>query len=103
MVIFGGDLGSNFFDIFLELGIDFPNEDMETDFDALDGPLMETFFIGRSSKIGEGGLFFPPTFPVSGATKATLLAKVGSEGRFGTLPPLIFSANNFLNQKKFGH
>ena len=103
MGIIGGDLGSNFFDIFLEMGPDFPNDDMEMDFDALDVPLIETRFIGRSSRIGEGGLFFPPTFPVSGATKAILLAKVGSEGRFGTLPPLIFSANNFLHPKKCGH
>jgi hypothetical protein len=99
MDILGGDLGSNFFDIFLELGTDFPNEEVDRDFDTLDGPLMETRFIGRSSGIGDGGLFFPPTFPVSGATKATLLAEVGSEGRFETLPPLIFSANSFLHPK----
>ena len=99
MDIFGGDLCSIFFDIFLELGTDLPNEEVDTDFDNLDGPLMETRFSSRSSGIGEGGLFFPPTFPVSGATKVIILAEVGSEGRFGTLPPLIFSANSFLHPR----
>jgi hypothetical protein len=103
MVILGGDLGSNFFANFLELGTDFPNEDTDSDFDAaLDGPLMETRFVVGSSCIGEAGLFFPPIFPVGGggATTAILLAEVGSEGRFETLPPLIFSANNFLRIQK---
>ncbi len=99
MVILGGDLGSNFFANFLELGTDFPHEELDTDFDAaFDRPLMETRFVGGSSGIGEAGLFLPPIFPVGGggATTAILLAEVGSEGRFEALPPLIFSANNFL-------
>lgn len=82
----------------LGLGADFPELELDTDFDAVrDGPLMETRFVGLSSGAGEAGLFFPPTLP--GAV-ATLLDDVGSARRLATGPPLIFSANNFLHPTK---
>lgn len=86
-VIFEGGLTIFFVPIFL-LAV-FPEAELVMD--GFDGPLIETLFDGLSSGAGEAGLFFVTNFP-----RAVLFADVGSEGRFEALPPLIFSANNFL-------
>ena len=81
-VIFDGDL-VNFLPG-LNFGADFPDDEVDKDFDALrDGALMETRFVAAlSSAAGEARAFFPP----GGAIR--------TEGRF--VPPLILSANSFL-------
>ena len=94
-VIFVGDFTIFLVPILLAV---FPEAELEMDLDAdFDGPFIDTLFDGRSSGTGEAGLFFPPDFPMA---VAGLFAEVGSEGRFGALPPLIFSANNFLRVHK---
>jgi hypothetical protein len=85
-------LGGLSFDDNLDLEAAFPT-DKVTDLDAvLDGALIETrFAAGCSSIEGEAGRFFPPT-----AATATLFDAIGRTGRLAGLPPLIFSANIFL-------
>ena len=90
-----GTLGGNF-DAALILEADLPNDTLDTDLDAVrDRVLIATRFADFSSNEGEADRFFPPT------TAAILFDElVGSTGRLAGLPPLIFSANIFLQRKK---
>lgn len=93
MILDGALGGLNFADLDLEAA--FPTETFNTDLEAVfDGALIETRFAGCSSIEGEAGRFFPLTI-----VEATLFDAVGRTGRLAGLPPLIFSANIFLQEE----